>query len=359
MKPTSRGFDELYRISVPADFILVSNERSDALVAMVASATDIHAVRLDHRPPCFDPVGEREEVAFSFPAFNSIWGCAEETGDFKKETLAATLPPTPDRLSMYRARSKEIRQQNDPDRAAVHIRVLNYSSLTNEAESLKNWMKQHHPDHCRVLMEAAKTAARKEDWPQVISLLERVAPRDLDGGSACHRCHLLGMAYFATGDAKKALRTWKRGKRYEGACCELDPYIAYANLSLKNEDQRKRARISTHMKSGLALFEAVDQFMNEGAWQSAVQAVESVGALGIRNMQLQARLAQAYLNQELKPNDSRFMCKILVLADFCGKYGDDFLRDNTILPYHLKTWPESRLKEIVSKSEAWLDSLGE
>ena len=358
LKPSNRGFDELYRVSVPKNFILVSNEHSDGLVAMGASPTGIYAVRLDHRLPCFERMGELEEMVSFFPAFNSFWDCDEETGDFKREILAAMLPPTEDRFLMYREQSKKIRQQNDPDRASVHIRVLNYSTLINEAKSLTAWLKQHHPDHCRVLMEAAKDAARKQDWSQVISVLERVALKDLDGGSACHGCHLLGMAYFATGDAEKALRIWKRGKRFKDGRCKLDPYIAYANLSLKNEDQRKRARLSANMKSGLALFETVDQFINEGEWRGVVLAMESAGVLQIKNMQLQARLTWAYLNQDLKPNDSRFICKILMLADFCEKYGEDFYRDNPILPYHLETWPESRLKEIVRKSKDWLNKLG-
>ena len=250
LKPSKRGFEVLYRVSAPKHLIIFSNEHSDGLVAMSPSSTGLKVVRLDHRPPCFEDLDDFAEEKYFFPSFDSIWFCDVETGAFKAEMLARVVPLEEDRRFLRFEQSRNIKLKNDPEQAAIQIRALEYCSLRNEAKSLRDWLKKHHPDHCRVLMESAKDAARKQDWPQVISLLERVAPRDLDGGAACHRCHLLGIAYFSAGDAEKALRIWKQGKRYKDGRCELDPYIAYAKLSLKNEKQRKRSRIRDDMKRG-------------------------------------------------------------------------------------------------------------
>ena len=162
------------------------------------------------------------------------------------------------------------------------------------------------------------------------------------------------MAYFTEGDTEKALRIWKQGKRYKNGCCNLDTYIAYARLSLKNEKQRKRSRIGEDMKRGLTLFETVDQYMTSGDWKAVVLTMESSRAMAIPDLQLQARLARAYLNQDFNPNEPRFICKILVLADYCEKYQETFFRKNQPLPHHLETWSEARLKETENEARDWL-----
>ena len=354
LKPSKEGFDPIYRVSAPKKMIIFSNERSDGLVAMGPSSAGLKAVRLDAHPPSFEGMVGFEEMRYFFPSFDAIWECDVETGAFKAEMLARTLQLKEIRQLFYPEQLKKTKFLNDPDQVAVLIRALGYMGRWNEAKSLLEWLKEHHPDHCRVLMEGAKSAAEKQDWPRVISLLEKVVPRDLDDGTARHRCHLLGMAYFAEGDAEKALRTWKRGKRYEDGHCNLDPYIAYAGLSQKDEKQRKRSRIGEDMKKGLALFETVDRYMNSGDWKSVVLTMESFGALAIPDLQLQARLARAYLNQELNPEEPRFLCKLLVLADYCEKYQETIFRKNQPLPRHLETWSEARLKETEDEARDWL-----
>ncbi len=354
LKPSKEGFDPIYRVSAPKKLIIFSNEHSDGLVAMGPSSAGLKAVRLDAHPPSFEGMVGFEEMRYFFPSFDALWECDVETGAFKAETLARTLQLKEIRQLFYPEQLKKTKFLNDPDQVAVLIRALGYMGRWNEAKSLLEWLKEHHPDHCRVLMEEAKSAAEKQDWPRVISLLEKVVPRDLDDGTARHRCHLLGMAYFAEGDAEKALRTWKRGKRHKDGHCNLDPYIAYAGLSLKDEKQRKRSRIGEDMKKGLALFETVDQYMNSGDWKSVVLTMESFGALAIPDLQLQARLARAYLNQELNPEEPRFLCKLLVLADYCKKYQETIFRKNQPLPRHLETWSEARLKETEDEARDWL-----
>ena len=354
LKPSKEGFDPIYRVPAPKKLIIFSNEHSDGLVAIGPSSAGLKAVRLDAHPPSFEGMVGFEEMRYFFPSFDAIWECDVETGAFKAETLARTLQLKEIRQLFYPEQLKNTKFLNDPDQVAVLIRALGYMGRWDEAKYLRHWLKNYHPGHCRVLMEAAKNAAKKQDWPRVISLLEKVVPRDLDDGTARHRCHLLGMAYFAEGDAEKALRIWKRGKRYKDGRCNLDPYIIYARLSLKDEKQRKRSRIGEDMKRGLALFETVDQYMNSGDWKSVVMTMESAGALAIPDLQLQARLARAYLNQDLNPEEPRFICKLLVLADYREKYHETIFRKNQPLPSHLETWSEARLKETENEARDWL-----
>ena len=108
------------------------------------------------------------------------------------------------------------------------------------------------------------------------------------------------------------------------------------------------------MKRGLALFETVDRHMGNGDWKAAVLTMESFDALAIPDLQLQARLARAYLNQDLNPEEPRFLCKFLVLADYREKYHETIFRKNRPLPHHLETWSEARLKETEDEARDWL-----
>lgn len=94
--------------------------------------------------------------------------------------------------------------------------------------------------------------------------------------------------------------------------------------------------------------------MNSGDWKAVVRTMESFGALEIPDLQLRARLARAYLNQDLNPEEPRFLCKILVLADYREKYHETYFRQNQPLPHHLETWSEARLKETEVEARDWL-----
>lgn len=359
LKPSKEGFEQIYRVSAPKKLLIFSNEHSDGLVAMGPSPEGLKAVRLDHHPPSFGDMAGFEKKKCFFPSFDTFWDCDEETGAFKAEILARVVQLKESPQIFYPGQLKNPQFLNDPDQVAVLIRALGYIGRLDEANHLRQWLKEHHPDHCRVLMEAAKKAAEKQDWPRVISLLERVEARHLDDGTARHRCHLLGMACFAEGDAEKALRVWKRGKRHKEGRCDLDPFIAYARLSLKDEKQRKRSRTGEGVKRGLALFETVDQHMSKGDWEAVVLTMESFDVLETPDLQLQARLARAYLKQNLNPDEPRFMCKLLVLADYHEKYHETSIRKNQPLPRHLETWSEARLKETADEAGEWLMGLHE
>ena len=186
LKPSQEGFDLIYRVSAPKALIIFSNEHSDGLVAMGPSPAGVNAVPLDHHPPSFGDMLGFEKEKYFFPPFEGIWECDVETGAFKAETLARTLQLKESRQFFDPEHMKNRELMNDPDQVAVQIRALEYCDRRDEAKLLHGWLKKHHPDHCRVLMEAAKSAAGKQDWPQVITLLERVVPRHLDGGTARH-----------------------------------------------------------------------------------------------------------------------------------------------------------------------------
>jgi len=357
-KLSEKGFDLLYQTPVPKDLILVSNERSDRIIAISPGNEEMQAIALDDHPPQFEAGHARKKASFHFPEFNSIWVCDVQTGAFNARVLA--LMPMLKECS-YEELSKRIREtkrRDDAEGAVILAHALQRTLLINQGEDFWIWVKKHYPNHCRVLFHRAVETAKKEKWQEVISYLEKVQPGELDDGAACHRCHLLGMAYFAEGDAEKALRLWKEGTDYPDGKCELDPYITYAEISLMKEKKREKFVMNEDMKNGLDLFEIIDRHMKKGDWQGVIATVESANALETRDMQLQARLTHAYLQQDVLLEEAAFICKVLVLANYCERHNEHHFHRNQILPHYMETWSEARLKETAKEASEWLDGLG-
>ena len=194
---------------------------------------------LDECPPVFESVDDSREKGYYFPSFDSIWRCDVHKGAFNAEVLTHMGLLRDCSYEAFYEYLIEMRLSNDPDRVAPFIRALERSFRMDESKELRMLMQERYPHHCSVLFDRAKGAAKELDWQEVISLLERISPAELDEGAACHRCHILGMAYFAESDAKSALRIWKEGARYEEGECDLDPYITYARLSLMSEKKKE------------------------------------------------------------------------------------------------------------------------
>lgn len=356
-RPSGRGFDLLYQVTAPEHLILFSDECSDRVAAIIPRNKKMQAMVLDDRPPRFDDVDDSKGQEYFFPSFDSIWHCDVQTGAFNAEVLAQMLILKDCSYEVFYRHLREIKLSNDPDRMASFISATERLFRMEESKKLSMRMQERYPDHCRVLLDRAKGAAKKQDWREVISLLERISPADLDGGSTCHRCHLLGMAYFVEGDSKNALRVWKEGARYEEGQCDLDPYITYARLSLMNEKQRKKCKMRKDMRRGLDLYETVNRYLKAKDWHEVIATVESADALETKDLQLMARLTQAYLHQEVVPGDMRFFCKVLVLANYCEQYDDLFFRGNRILPHYIEMWSEDRLKRTANEASEWLGGL--
>ena len=111
------------------------------------------------------------------------------------------------------------------------------------------------------------------------------------------------------------------------------------------------------MKRGLDLYETVDRYMKVKNWDGVITTVESADALETTDLQLAARLTQAYLHQDVVSGDMRFICKVLVLANYCERYNGIAFRVNQVLPTYIEVWSEERLKETAHVASEWLGGL--
>jgi len=354
-KESRHGLDLLYQVSVPKDIILAVDEYSNRVAAIYSTDRKMQAVILDEHTPVFECDNDNSEQEYSLPSFDSRWTCGSPTGDINAESLAFMLQLRDYSYEEFCDAAEKIKQSNNPDKIAAFIYALERILRIEESKQLKVWMKERYPDNCRVLFDMANDAAREQDWEKVILLLAQVSRVYLDDGTARHICHLLGMAYFVKNDEKSALNIWEEGATYQDGQCELSPYIAYAKLSLMNEKERKQCKPKSDIQRCLDIYERVDTYFKNKKWHAVIETMELTDSLKTRDLQLQARLVQAYLHQNYNHDDMRFISKVIVLANYCEEYNNDHFRKNQALPHYIEMLTEDRLGQIARQASKWIE----
>jgi hypothetical protein len=244
---------------------------------------------------------------------------------------------------------------NDPDKIVAFINALEHLLYFDLAGELKTLFQKNYPYHPMSLIESASAAIKEREWWKVVTLLEKVRLDDLDDGTATHICHLLGMGQFARGHIKRALYTWTKGTTYERGHCNLAPYITYAEAALMSPKKRKKVSAKNDILKTVNFFEIVDAHLSKQEWYEAVSIMEKHNVLSSSGLQLLARFAEAYLHQHVVTGEMRWFCKVAVLANYCERHRDRFIRCNQVLPPHIEVWSEERLNDTESRARQWLD----
>lgn len=355
--PSPNGLEPLYRLKVPPELVLTTDEDSGQVAALSLRGKCVQAATLGEIPPVFecdtrDPVRDA-----ALPSFDTTWVCANPTGPVKAQSLAhmARLQALP--LEALPGVVKQTKENDDPEEMEALILALERMLNFEAARELRLWMKDRYGQHPRVLYDFAIEAAKERKWGRVISLLETVARADLDDGTACHMCHLLGMAYFAEGDAEKALKAWREGLGYSDGACDLEPYVAYAKLSLMSEGERKGYKAASDMLSTLRIYERIDEYLNNQDWDAVIETVKRSGCMDTSDLQLQGRFTEAYLHKDYTQGEREFVFKIVVLANYCDEHGNRAIGRIRVLPPYMETFSEERLEDIARRASQWLQDV--
>ena len=216
-------------------------------------------------------------------------------------------------------------------------------------------MDSRFPGYFGVQMERAKTALQQDEWSKAVSILEAIPLDSIDKGSARHVCHMLGVGLFAEGEVQKALDVWTKGMAFGPGRCPLEKLAEYARLSLM--PAKKRRREKNALADLLNLFETVDGHLSSRRWSEAIEAMERTGALATKEIQLEARLAYAYLNlKEVGDNGMRRLCKMLALATFCTMRPSEHVY--LLFPPFVEIWPPGTVGKPGGRSEKMAGRLG-
>jgi hypothetical protein len=357
-KPSKHGVVPLYNISAPKNLFLICDEFARQVVAISYQNNRFRAQVLDEHMPVFEHDKNNSNQEEVLPSFEPRRGfCGAPKGIFNATALAFMMQmkncSPEERLKTMRKMKQT--HDNNPDDVAAYIYALERTLQLNEANAMKVWMREHYPDHDRVLIDLAAEAADEQRWPEVISLLEGISRSVLDGGTARHICHLLGMGHFIQGDVKTAQKILEEGSTYEGDC-DLDPYITYARLSLLSANKRKKYERKNEIQKRLHFFETVDAHLANKKWHEAIVAIEKNDDVKSSDIQILARLTESYLHQDFIHGEMRWFYKVIVLANYCEKQQGASFRRNQVLPPYIEMWSDSRLADLATQAAQWLDN---
>ena len=267
------------------------------------------------------------------------------------------------RIKIQISSMKEVRQifydmkRNDhcdlDDVFAFHEALIGEQIHFDLSTEIEQWAYETFPDHPRTLMGKADHALKNQDWPRIVALLKDVKIQGIDHGTAGHICHLLGLGLFSTGEVKKAVKIWRRGKRLKESRCMLDQLISYGRVAAMSDKQRKKAKKKGTYPKILHLIETLDTCLELGHWEDAVAGVAHYDIQSISYIQLLARLTEAFMHQTTIVGKKEWFKKVIILDLFCREVKRPLI-SRLILPPYIITWPEKRINEIADRAAAWL-----
>jgi hypothetical protein len=357
---SEHGFEKLYQVESPGKLILAADEFSQKVVAINTGNGGYQAVILGRDKPVFADNAVDPGFKLSLPSFDRLMTCDAPTGAMNAAKLAFMLQIKNCPVSEFDDLLLDMTQpdDNDPDKIVAFINALEHLLYVDLAKDMKTWFQKNYPGHPMSLIELASVAIREREWWKVVTLLEKVCLDDLNDGTACHICHLLGMGLFARGYIERALYTWKKGATYDRGHCDLAPYITYAGIALMSPKKRKRKMVSakSDILRTLNFFEMVDVHLLNKEWLEAISIMEKYNAPSSYDLQVLARFAEAYLHQSVVPGEMRWFCKVVALATYCEMHSNKSMNINQVLPPYIEAWSELRLNDAASRAAQWLDT---
>ena len=356
--------DRLYRINVPAELIFVTDETNSKIIALDFNTDNVQkdcvqAIELDENPPEFSSESSPDFVfGKDLPSFVNTLRCGEPTGPMKASALALTLSLKNSSAIeiLTKIAAFKIDKSKKPDEIISLIMALKRETHFDQAYKLEEWFRNEHPDHPQTLIHRATRAIEKSEWQDAVSHLEELSISALDDGSARHICHLLGIALLAQGRVKKALSILEQGQALENGDCELQPLVNYLKSTPFSIDAELKLRLQDKDFSSLEIYQRVDNKLCSKDWFAVITIMENFNIAKLSDLQILARLSEAYLHYEVSPNDTRWLGKVMVLASFCDHNSkDNVLSNNQLLPPWLEIWSSTRIQETAKKAALWLD----
>ncbi len=356
-KPDPDGFEELYKVAVPKNFIFVTDQASLNVVGVAPGKNGIQSVLLDQEVPKFDLADHPDQLQDNdIPMVDKYQPCKIPTGvsydlsmDYKRLLPRNTLKEI---HGMFRNIKKKGDREPD-DLFAFHCALGEERIYSDLSKEVLQWIRDIFPDHPRTLMIRADQALKRLDWQSMVALLKGVEIQGVDHGTAGHICHLLGMGLFCTGEVKEAVKVWRRGKRLKDSKCEFDDLIAYGRFAAMSDKAREKARKNGGYPKSLDLIETLDDSLEQEQWVDAIAAAKHYEINSIRNPQILARLAEAMMHQTHGVGEKGWFEKVIIL--------DTFSREShpsqvswLALPPHMITWSEERIRNLKDRAALWV-----
>jgi len=344
----------LYEIVATGHFMVATDEFRRSVAALSLHHEGVQAAVLRYEKPRFRKC-EENLICDTIPILSSFNLCNKPTGAMNAMVLAYMAQLRYSSQSDYNSMKEKLEKADSPDDIAALIYALERSYRIDAADDLYAWFEEKYPDHPKTRIEKAMKASRNRNWHEVVDLLIDLKLEILNDGWARHAAHILGFGLWEIGAIDKALKLWEEGMSRTDGRCELLPYIEYGDQWIDFLEGLPEAPDQTGTIEVIKLYHRVDEAMSRGEWNTVIAQFEQYGIGSLKDIQLLARFAEAYLKISCD-NDRLLLGKISVLAKYIWEYNARSSYSSLMSPAPPYRWSENRLKSIFDSASRWLDS---
>jgi hypothetical protein len=363
LKLTEKKIQIAYHLNLTGqDMQLIQSEDAQSVVAVYTLKNQLQMLTLSKNKPEI-PLAETEESSFylsSLPSFQNYLYCKGSCTDLLNQENNDTQELNSLGYEEYQKRLRQLKKENNPENIILFINSLKQNYKMEEAQKLELSLKRQHPEHFYSIILHAEAELRNSNWEEVVQSLEKISLNKQLDRDACHICHLLGIGYYGKGEIEKALQVWEKGDSYAKGECDLDPYIAYASISLLSKEDRHTLTPTSDIDNLITtifnLYEKIDEQLASKDWQGVINTIEKSEVKSIQDIQLLARHVIAYINLATTPGDIQWIYKIMVLGNFVSKNinGLSILSSSRPMPPAIKFYSTQDLNDIEEQARNWL-----
>ncbi len=270
---------------------------------------------------------------------------------------------TPD---MIAASSRGIQKESHPDMVVERARALGMledEHARAEAQRLRAWLWERHPELPHVRLLHADQRALAGRWDEVREILAPCALASFvdDADHAQHFSHLLALAALHLGDAEDAARRLDDATLHHGSCQLLGLSVLLSPRPEPRATARKPAKATEDAPLLTLLVWAIhqaDACLLAGDPEGALAALDPLRFDTGDEVQVLARRAEAWLALSPPPGRPRFV-KIMALARLLQAHEGGRDGDRIDLPVPGAAWTGDRLDALLKRAAAWLEGEGQ
>lgn len=352
---TDGGLHVQYRVSVP--------ER----VAFLRDAAGVHCIALGGRGGelAFEPIGREP------PRLEGMFLPRQQLLQADRHVACSGVVPAND-LPLLTFRARYRRMHSDQVRTALEafyatpdmgahawadiVATLASGDRIHIADECVRWALKRYRDHAELVLNAADYLVLGERWSELPPLLDEVDTSRLPPRRIRHLYHLLGLAWFKTGNYAQAREVWTEGAAYaqgEEGACDLQPYLEMFMPMDVDGDEGQVTTVVGRVR--WRLMQAV-RCLARGDASGALATLDCAHVWQVSDTQTMAHLAHAYLQCEVQRPVSVFH-KLLALVAFnepFQPFPDCYFGNRFVFPG--STWRAEGLHTLAERVHAWLEA---
>ncbi len=240
------------------------------------------------------------------------------------------------------------RFEHNPDELLAVQAELVEHQLNDVARAFAAKAAARHPRHWKLLGVLCDRAMFREDPDAAAAMLAHLPAQ---AGAPQHLLHVYGVALILLDRRAEAADALRRASLAPAAGCALTDALAVATW---RSDEETAAAPGSHLWVTLRGLEAAESAAAQEDWRGVVAALDRAPFVGGSDLQVLARLAEAWLAVGAEDGEETLR-KAIALASFVATWRQ---RAFSLRSFPLAgRWSDARIEATATSAEAWLRDL--